>query len=98
MILGEFTYYPIGNGTSAAPYIKKAIEKIRSLGYKIYPGSMSTVIECETIDDIFKAVKAGEEEIISMGIGRIETVLKIDHRLDEENSVRKKLEKIGIHQ
>lgn len=43
----------------------------------------------------FSAIEKGEEKIISMGIKRVETIIKIDHRLDSENSAEKKLREIS---
>jgi uncharacterized protein (TIGR00106 family) len=95
MILAEVTYYPIGDGISAAKYVKEALNTLKETGLRIYPGSMSTVIEGKTLDEIFFAIKKGEEKIISMGIKRVETIIKIDHRLDIENSVERKMKAIS---
>ncbi|MHB1439628.1 MAG: MTH1187 family thiamine-binding protein [Cuniculiplasma sp.] len=95
MILADVTYYPIGDGTSASKYVRAALSTLKSSGLKIYPGSMSTVIEGSNLDEIFGAIKKGEETIISMGIERVETIIKIDHRLDIENTVDRKLKAIS---
>ena len=95
MILADVTYYPIGDGTSASKYVRAALSTLQSSGLKIYPGSMSTVIEGSNLDEIFSAIKKGEETIISMGIKRVETIIKIDHRLDIENTVDRKLKAIS---
>ncbi len=95
MILADVTYYPVGDGTSASKYVREALSTLKSSGLKIYPGSMSTVIEGNNLDEIFSAIKKGEETIISMGIKRVETIIKIDHRLDIENTVDRKLKSIS---
>ncbi len=95
MILVDVTYYPIGKGTSAAKYVKAALTVLKASGLKVYPGSMATVIEGNTLDEIFNVIKQGEETIISMGIERVETIIKVDHRLDLENSVERKMKAIS---
>jgi uncharacterized protein (TIGR00106 family) len=95
MILLEVTYYPIGEGTSAAKYVKAAVNTLKETGLKVIPGSMSSVIEGNNLDELFSAIKKGEEKIISMGIKRVETIIKIDHRLDSENTAEKKLKEIS---
>ena len=95
MILLEVTYYPVGDGTSAAKYVKAAVNALKETGLNVIPGSMSTVIEGNTMDELFSAIKKGEEKIISMGIKRVETIIKIDHRLDSENTAEKKLREIS---
>ncbi|MCL4323188.1 MAG: MTH1187 family thiamine-binding protein [Candidatus Thermoplasmatota archaeon] len=95
MILVEVTYYPIGEGTSAARYVKEAVRALKETGLKVIPGSMSSVLEGNSLDELFEAIKKGEEKIISMGIKRVETIIKIDHRLDSENSAEKKLREIS---
>ncbi|MGC8609011.1 MAG: MTH1187 family thiamine-binding protein [Thermoplasmata archaeon] len=96
MILAEVTYVPVGKGTSASIYVNAALEEFKKTGIKFYTNSMGTVLEAETMDSIFEAVKKGEERILDMGIKRVETYVKIDHRTDEENSVEKKMKEIRI--
>lgn len=94
MILAEVTYITIGKGTSAAEYVRKALSSFKNSGIKYYPNSMSTVIEAPTMDEIFNAVKVAETELISAGVPRVITTLKIDHRVDLENTVERKLKAI----
>lgn len=53
MILLEVTYYPVGDGTSAAKYVKAAVNALKETGLNVIPGSMSTVIEGNTLDELF---------------------------------------------
>ncbi|PYB68258.1 hypothetical protein DMB44_04955 [Thermoplasma sp. Kam2015] len=94
MILAEVTYIPIGSGTSASKYINAALEEFKKSGINFYPNSMGTVLEVKTIDEIFDVVKRGEKAILSMGIKRVETYIKIDDRIDVENSAERKLKAI----
>ena len=98
MILADVTFYPIGKGESAGKTIKDAIEVLKKSGITCYPNSMATVLEAETLEGIFSAIMEAEQYIMESGFKRVETIIKIDHRIDTENSVRHKLERIGIVQ
>lgn len=95
MIVADVTFYPIGQGVSAGKTIKDAILKLRESGLKCYPNSMATVIESKTVDELFRAISAAEAYIVSQGFQRVETIIKVDHRLDVENTVQRKLKVIG---
>ena len=95
MILAEVTYITIGKGVSAAEYVNMALEYFGKSGARFYPNSMSTVIETKTVEEAFRIIAGAENELIKAGVPRVETVIKIDHRVDLENSVSRKLEAIG---
>lgn len=95
MIIADVTFYPIGKGVSAGETVKEAISKLRESGVKCYPNSMATVLEAGALDEIFNAVSKAENFIVSKGFQRVETIIKVDHRLDLENTVERKLKAIG---
>lgn len=95
MIIADVTFYPIGKGVSAGETIGAAIAKLRESGVKCYPNSMATVLEANTLDEIFGAISKAESFIVSKGFQRVETIVKVDHRLDLENTVERKLKVIG---
>ncbi len=95
MIIAEVTFTPIGKGESVGDYVIEALKTFRKIGIKFTPNSMGTVIEADSIEDIFNAVKEAEESIIKMGVKRLDTILKIDHRIDKYNSSEKKLKRIS---
>jgi len=95
MIIAEVTFTPIGKGESVGDYVIEALKTFRKLGIKFIPNSMGTVIEANSIDEIFEAVKEAERSIIKMGVKRLDTILKIDHRIDKENSSEIKLKRIS---
>lgn len=95
MIVADVTFYPIGTGVSAGETIRAAIVKLRETGIKCYPNSMATVLEARTLDEVFSAVSKVEAFIVSKGFKRVETIVKVDHRLDIENTVERKLKAIG---
>ncbi|MHB1506457.1 MAG: MTH1187 family thiamine-binding protein [Cuniculiplasma sp.] len=95
MIVADVTFYPIGSGVSAGKTIKGAIDKLKEGNVKCFPNSMATVIESETMDDLFNSIKNAEEYLVSEGFLRVETIIKIDHRIDVENSVERKIKAIS---
>lgn len=96
MIIADVTFYPVGKGESAGDTIRRAVEVMENSGIRCYPNSMATVLEASTLDEIFSAIKNAESEIMKSGFKRVETIIKIDHRTDKENSVRHKLDRIGV--
>lgn len=95
MIVADVTFYPIGEGISVGDTIKEAISKLRETGVKCYPNSMATVIEGKTLDEVFGAISKVEAFLVSKGFQRVETIVKVDHRIDLENTVERKLKAIG---
>ena len=90
MIIAEFAIFPTSEGVSVSKYVKKAIEEIKKLGISQETGGMSTVLEAETLEEIFEAVKRAYNAIVDMGAKRIHIDLRIDHRLDKEATIESK--------
>ncbi len=81
--------------TSASFYIAKAIESIqniKNLRYEI--NSMGTVLESDSIDIIYEASKKMMETVHSLGIDRVEVVIKLDSRRDKHFKIEEKLDSI----
>lgn len=95
MIVADVTFYPIGKGVSAGETIKAAISKLKESSLRCYPNSMATVLEGKTLDEVFMAISKVEAYIVSQGFQRVETIVKVDHRVDLENNVERKLKAIG---
>jgi len=84
--------------TSASFYIAKAIESIqniRNLRYEI--NSMGTVLESDSIDIIYEASKKMMETVHSLGIDRVEVIIKVDSRRDKHVKMEEKLDSIKKH-
>lgn len=95
MIVADVTFYPIGKGISVAQTIKKAVSDLRSEGLTCYPNSMATVIETDTVDHLFAGIARVEKSLVDQGFPRVETIVRIDHRVDVNNGVERKLRAIG---
>lgn len=96
MILAEVTFIPVGVGLSGSKYVKIALETFRQEGIAFFPNSMATVLEDESLERIMNVIGKAEGNIMEAGVKRLETAIKIDHRIDVENSVKRKLTSIGI--
>ena len=86
---------PMGSGTSASQYIKAVHELLKSSGVKFVPGPMSTSVEVESLEELFRIIDAANLTLQDMGVQRIITNIRIDRRLDKEISINSKLRAVG---
>ncbi len=86
----------MGTGnTSASFYIAKAIESIQNMeGIRYEINSMGTVLESDSIDRIYEASKSMMEVVHNLGVARVEVVLKIDSRKDNQKNMQEKLDSV----
>lgn len=91
MIVAELSMITMGTGTSASKYVRAIHQVLRESGLKFVPSPMCTVVEAGSMAEIFKAVEKADEVLARMGVGRIITSVKIDHRLDKEISIETKM-------
>ncbi len=82
---------PIGSGTSVSKFIKASLKSIEESGLNFMTGPMSTVVEANSLDEIFNVVKNAHEGMIGMGVLRVITSIKIDDRRDKKSSIEYKL-------
>ena len=92
----EIGVLPIGtSSTSLSKYIARGIDslkKIEGIRYQVTP--MGTLIESNSVDNVFHPNKKKKKAIIAMGVSRVEVILKIDERHDKDNSLEDKLRSI----
>jgi len=91
MIVAELSMIPMGTGTSAGKYVRAVHQVLKESGLAFVPGPMCSVVEAATMAEIFKAVEKADAVLAEMGVGRIITSVKIDHRLDKEISIDTKM-------
>ncbi len=95
-VIGYFVITPIGiKSTSMGSYIAvavAAINELESLKCELTP--MGTVIEADSIEPIFEAVKAAHEALVAKGILRIESTLIIDDRRDKPRTMKDKVDTV----
>jgi len=92
MILAQLSISPIGLGPSVSRYVKKVVKILENEPVNCYTNAMATVIEAETIEQIFTAVKHAHNTLIKeLGVQRVITELKIDHRTDKNATAESKI-------
>lgn len=94
MIVAELSLIPMGTGTSASKYVRAVHQVLKESGLKFIPSPMCTVVEAASMVEVFKVAEKADEVLGGMGVGRIITTIKIDHRLDKEISIETKMEAI----
>ena len=93
MIMAELSVVPIGTKTpSVSKYVRKAIEALERAGVRYKVGAMSTTIEAEDLDTLFKAIKLAHNAVFEEGTERVVTTIKIDDRRDKNISIESKIE------
>lgn len=96
LIIADFSIIPIGqSGTSVGRYVAAVIKEfdaIEGLEYEVTP--MGTVLASKSLDTILLAVKKAHEAVLSKGIRRVESTLRIDDRQDKPRSIDDKVRAI----
>ena len=91
-IIADITTYPVSEGTSLSKYIKRAIEEINKYpDIRLIHHPMGTVIEADTLDQVFEVTRLAHEAIIRAGALRIITQVRIDDRRDKPRKMEDKL-------
>jgi uncharacterized protein (TIGR00106 family) len=92
MILAQVSISPLGSGTSVSGYVRKVISSLKDEPVTCHTNAMATVIEAETTDQIFTAVKHAHDALINEpGVNRVITEIKIDHRTDKDATAKAKI-------
>ena len=81
---------PIGGGVSISPLVVACQEVIEEAGLTYELGPNGTAIEGEW-DSVFACVKACHERVHALGVVRIYTTLKVNTRIDKQQSFRDKV-------
>lgn len=92
MIHAEISIYPIGtDSTSVSFYVSKALETIKELKVRHQVTPMGTILEAKTIKEIMDASSSIIETVHRLGVRRVEAVLKIDSRIDKDQTLDEKM-------
>jgi len=91
MIVADLSMIPMGSGTSASEYVRAVHEVLRDSGMNFVAGPMSTSVETETMEKLFKIIEKANHKLAAMGVQRIVTMVRIDFRLDKDISMNTKL-------
>jgi uncharacterized protein (TIGR00106 family) len=95
-VIAYFVIAPVGiKSTSIGSYVAEAVSAInmvKGLTCELTP--MGTVIEAESLEPIFKAVKAAHEAMVARGVQRVESTLIIDDRRDKPRTMKDKVDSV----
>ena len=72
-----------------------AMNEVEGLRCEITP--MGTIMEADSLEPIFEAVKAAHEAIVDKGIARVESTLLIDDRRDKPRTMKDKVNSVKKH-
>ncbi len=92
-VIVDLCVVPIGVGVSLAKYIAACERVITEAGLKSQLHANGTDIEGEW-DDVFAAVKRCHEVVHKMGAPRIVTSMRINSRVDKEQSMEDKINSV----
>jgi uncharacterized protein (TIGR00106 family) len=98
-VIAYFSIAPVGiNSTSMGSYVAAAVAAINEVkGLKCEITPMGTVMEADSLETIFEAVKAAHEAIVDKGIARVESTLIIDDRRDKPRTMKDKVNSVEKH-
>ena len=94
MIISQLSIAPVGEGTSLSKYVKIVIDVLKRYNIKFETNDMATVIETEDLKTLLRVVEEAHKAVISVGIRRVITVLKIDDRRDKEVVIGTKVKSV----
>ena len=86
----DFCLVPIGVGISLSPYIAECQKIIKKYGLDSQLGPNGTAIEGDW-NKVFECIKSCHEEIHRLGADRIYTTLKVNTRVDRDQSFYEKV-------
>ena len=92
-VIAYFVIAPVGiKSTSMGSYVAAAIVAMNEVeGLKCEVTPMGTVMEADSLEPIFEAVKAAHEAMVAKGILRVESTLVIDDRRDKPRTMKDKV-------
>jgi len=95
MPIAEFSIVPIGVEVGVRKYIKEVLERVKeisenkNLRYDLT--AMGTIIEADSLDEIFEVIKEANEVVFKMGVKRTLISIKIDDRRDKKETIQSKI-------
>lgn len=96
MPIMEISVVPVGTcSTSISNYVaasEKAIQKKKSIKSQI--NAMETIVESDSLSELFEIAKKMHKNVISAGAERVITSIKIDDRLDKKSSIGAKVRSV----
>jgi len=94
MIISQLSIAPVGKGVNLSRYVKNVIDILKRNDVKFETNAMATVIETEDLKTLFEVVEEAHKAVMSSGVNRVITELKIDDRQDKPATIGSKLKSI----
>jgi uncharacterized protein (TIGR00106 family) len=98
-VIAYFIIFPVGiELTSMGRYVAvalKAMDEVEGLKCEITP--MGTVMEADSLEIVFEAVRVAHESLVDKGILRVESTLIIDDRRDKPRTMKDKVNSVRKH-
>lgn len=94
-VLISFYIVPLSEGTSISRYVKEVVRLLKEKKVKFMVTPASTIIEVSDVGEGLKTIAEVHEKIMSMGVKRMVTVIKIDDRRDKELSLNIMVDKVN---
>ena len=95
-VITYFSVIPVGQeSTSLGSYVAEAISainEVKGLSCEITP--MGTIVEADSLEPIFEAVKVAHEALVNKGIARVQSTLIIDDRRDKSRTMKDKIDSV----
>jgi len=82
---------PLGVGTSVSRYIARVVALLEEHGYQPLVTPDTTVIQVRDLSEIGAIVRIVHDELYSMGVPRIVTIVMVDDRRDVEERTPEEL-------
>ena len=89
-MIAQLSVYPIGEGTSLSPFVKKGVRVIEQSGYPYEIGAMGTAIEVPDLNSLFDVIKKIHAAHKAEGAKRIIIDMKVDDRQDKKATIQSK--------
>ena len=91
-VIAEFSTHPLGEGTSLSRYVRSALDELRKAkGVRLLVNPMGTVIEANSLQEVFAAVQAAHERVFKEGASRVAFTLTVDDRRDKKRRMEDKV-------
>jgi len=91
MPLVSLKVIPLGVGTSVSRYIARVVALLEEHGYQPLVTPDTTVVQVRDLSEIGAIVRIVHDELYSMGVARIVTVVMVDDRRDVEERTPEEL-------
>lgn len=95
-VIAYFSIIPVGQkSTSLGSYLAVAIEAMSKIeGLRCEVTAMGTLLEADTLEQVFEAVKVAHDALIDRGVARVESTLMIDDRRDKPRTMNDKVDSV----